>query len=79
MRISLIITVFILVNAAYGLAYLTQNVEYPVERPESIFISSLTSWIMGAIINTIFYNYIIIPYELGINLYNPLISIKELL
>lgn len=55
MWISLITTVVIRVPVAYGLAYLTRSTEYPTGRPESIFISLLTSWVMGAIINTIFY------------------------
>ena len=55
MWISLFTTVIIRVPVAYGLAYLTRSPEYPTGRPESIFISLLTSWVMGAIINTIFY------------------------
>lgn len=55
MWISLITTVVIRVPVAYGLAYLTRSAKYPTGRPESIFISLLTSWVMGAIINTIFY------------------------
>ncbi|HSH35869.1 MATE family efflux transporter [Schnuerera sp.] len=55
MWISLITTVVIRVPVAYGLAYLTRSAEYPTGRPESIFISLLTSWVVGAIINTIFY------------------------
>ena len=55
MWISLLTTVVIRVPVAYGLAYLTRSPEYPTGRPESIFISLLTSWVMGAIINTIFY------------------------
>lgn len=55
MWISLITTVVIRVPVAYGLAYLTRSAEYPTGRPESIFISLLASWVMGAIINTIFY------------------------
>ena len=55
MWISLLTTVVIRVPVAYGLAYLTRSENYPTGRPESIFISLLTSWVMGAIINTIFY------------------------
>lgn len=55
MWISLITTVVIRVPVAYGLAYLTRSAKYPTGRPESIFISLLASWVMGAIINTIFY------------------------
>ncbi|MBU5294149.1 MATE family efflux transporter [Anaerosalibacter bizertensis] len=55
MWISLLTTVVIRVPVAYGLAYLTRSENYPTGRPESIFISLLTSWVMGAIINIIFY------------------------
>lgn len=55
MWISIITTVIIRVPVAYGLAYLTRSEQYPNGRPESIFISLLASWIMGAIINTIFF------------------------
>src|SRR5690606_27156798 len=51
MWISLLTTVVIRVPVAYGLAYLTRSENYPTGRPESIFISLLTSWVMGAIIN----------------------------
>lgn len=55
MWISLITTVVIRVPVAYGIAYLTRSESYPTGRPESIFISLLTSWSIGAIITTIFY------------------------
>lgn len=55
MWISLIITVLIRVPSAYGLAYLTRSAAYPIGRPESIFISLLLSWTLGAVITTIFY------------------------
>ena len=55
MWISLFTTVIVRVPVAYGLAYLTRSENFPTGRPESIFISLLTSWVMGAIINTIFY------------------------
>lgn len=55
MWISLITTVVLRVPVAYGIAYLTRSETYPTGRPESIFISLLTSWTMGAIITVLFY------------------------
>lgn len=55
MWISLITTVGIRVPVAYGIAYLTRSPAYPTGRPESIFISLLTAWTMGALITTFFY------------------------
>ena len=48
MWISLITTVVIRVPVAYGLAALTHS-------PDSLFISLLTSWVMGAVLTTIAY------------------------
>ena len=48
MWISLITTVVIRVPIAYGLATLTHS-------PDSLFISLLTSWVMGAVLTTIAY------------------------
>ncbi len=55
MWISLITTVAIRVPVAYGLAYLTRSEQYPVGRCESVFISLLVSWTLGAVITFIFY------------------------
>ncbi|MBZ2174450.1 MATE family efflux transporter [Schnuerera sp. xch1] len=55
MWISLITTVVLRVPVAYGIAYLTRSETYPTGRPESIFISLLTAWTMGAIITVLFY------------------------
>jgi putative MATE family efflux protein len=55
MWISLMTTVLFRVPAAYGIAYLTRSPAYPNGRPESIFISLLLSWTMGAVITSIFY------------------------
>ncbi|HHY13875.1 MAG TPA: MATE family efflux transporter, partial [Thermoanaerobacterales bacterium] len=55
MWLSLIITIFLRVPTAYGLAYLTQSAQYPHGRPESIFISLLVAWVVGAVITSIFY------------------------
>lgn len=55
MWISLIATVAIRVPVAYGMAYLTVSEQYPKGRCESIFISLLFSWTLGAIITFFFY------------------------
>lgn len=55
MWISIITTIVIRVPIAYCIAYLTQSETYPTGRPESVFISLLISWIIGAIINVLFY------------------------
>ena len=55
MWISIITTVIVRVPVAYGIAYLTRSETHPTGRPESIFISLLVSWTMGAIITTFFY------------------------
>ena len=55
MWISLISTVAIRVPIAYGLAFITRSPEFPNGRPESVFISLLCSWVLGAIITTVFY------------------------
>ena len=50
MWISIITTVVLRVPIAYGLAFLTRSADYPVGRPESVFISLLASWVLGALI-----------------------------
>ena len=55
MWISLVSTVVIRVPIAYGLAYFTRSTEFPNGREESVFISLLVSWLMGAIITIFFY------------------------
>ena len=55
MWISLISTVAIRVPIAYGLAFISRSPEFPNGRPESVFISLLCSWVLGAIITSIFY------------------------
>lgn len=55
MWISLITTVIIRVPIAYGLAYLTRSATYPTGRPESIFISLLLSWVIGALMSYFFF------------------------
>lgn len=55
MWISLITTVIIRVPVAYGISYLTRTPELPFGRCECIQISLLATWILGAVITTIFY------------------------
>lgn len=55
MWISLITTVFLRVPIAYGIAYLTRSEAYPTGRPESIFISLLASWTIGAVITALYF------------------------
>lgn len=55
MWISLITTVFLRVPIAYGIAYFTRSEAYPTGRPESIFISLLVSWTLGAVITALYY------------------------
>jgi len=55
MWISLATTVLIRIPIAYGIAYLTRTPELPTGRQECIFISLLCSWVLGAVITTIFY------------------------
>lgn len=55
MWISIVTTVIIRVPMAYGIAMLTRSEAYATGRPESIFISLLTSWTFGAIISFVFY------------------------
>lgn len=55
MWISLITTVIFRVPLAYGISFLTRTEELPFGRFECIQISLLASWIMGAVLTTIFY------------------------
>lgn len=55
MWISLITTIIVRVPIAYGIAYLTRSETYPTGRPESVFISLLMSWTIGAIITAVFF------------------------
>ena len=56
MWISLITTVILRIPLAYGLAYLTRSAEYANGRPESLFISLLACWVIGALITVFFYS-----------------------
>mgnify|MGYP002509940920 FL=1 len=55
MWISIVMTIFLRVPIAYGLIYLTKSAQYPSGRKESIYISLLVSWVLGAIITGVFY------------------------
>lgn len=55
MWISLLTTVVIRVPIAYALAYFTRTPAMPNGQPESLFISLLISWILGAVLSCIFY------------------------
>lgn len=55
MWISLITTVGLRVPIAYGLAYLTRSELYPTGRPESVFVSLLVSWTLGAVLSYAFF------------------------
>lgn len=55
MWISMVTTVAIRIPLAYGISYLTRTPELPYGRYECIWISLLTSWVLGAIITFIFY------------------------
>ena len=55
MWISLITTVGLRVPIAYGLAHLSRSELHPTGRPESVFISLLISWTLGAAITYAFF------------------------
>ena len=55
MWISVFTTVVVRIPVAYGIAYLTTSAAYPNGRQECIFISLLCSWLMGALVTTLFY------------------------
>ena len=55
MWISIIMTIIIRVPIAYGLAYLTRSPELPQGRQESVYISLLISWIIGAVMTGVAY------------------------
>lgn len=55
MWISVFTTVVVRVPIAYGVAYFTRSQQDPGGRQESIFISLLCSWLVGATVTVIFY------------------------
>lgn len=55
MWISLATTILIRVPIAYGISFLTRTPDLPNGRQECVFISLLSSWLIGALITFIFY------------------------
>lgn len=55
MIVSFLTTIVIRVPLAYGIAYFTRSEALPGGTPDSIFISLLISWVMGAVLTTLFY------------------------
>lgn len=55
MWVSILTTIVIRVPIAYGIAFLTRSESQPGGTPDSIFISLLISWIMGAVLTAVFY------------------------
>ena len=55
MWISILTTIVIRVPIAYGIAFLTRSEAQPVGTPDSIFISLLVSWVIGAAVTAVSY------------------------
>ena len=55
MWISLITTIFLRIPLAYGISYFTRTPELPIGNKECIQISLVITWILGALITTLFY------------------------
>lgn len=55
MWISMVSTIIIRVPLAYGLVHITKTPELPQGQRACIFISLLMSWVLGAVITSIFY------------------------
>ena len=55
MWISIATTILIRVPIAYGISFLTRTPELPNGRQECVFISLLSSWLIGALITFLFY------------------------
>ena len=55
MWIAIISTVFIRIPTAYGIAWFTRTPDLPYGRCESVYISLLVSWSLGALITYLFY------------------------
>lgn len=55
MWISMVSTIIIRVPLAYGLVHLTKTPEVPQGQRACIFVSLLMSWVLGAVITSIFY------------------------
>lgn len=55
MWISLFTTVVIRVPLAYSIAYLTRSEEWPHGQPIAMYVSLLTTWVLGALITWLWY------------------------
>lgn len=55
MWLSVFQTFVLRMGLAYGLVYLTRSEQFPQGRKECIFVSLLVSWLIGALLNFIFY------------------------
>ncbi len=55
MWISFVTTFVVRMPLAYGIAYATRSEAQPNGTPDSIFISLLISWVMGALLTTVCY------------------------
>ena len=55
MIISLVTTVAIRVPLAYTIAHFTKSETLPAGSPDSLFISLLISWVIGALLSCFFY------------------------
>lgn len=55
MWISFVTTVVIRVPIAYAMAYFTKSAAQPAGSPDSLYVSLLVAWILGATITTVFY------------------------
>ncbi len=57
MIISLVTTVAIRVPLAYTIAHFTKSETLPAGSPDSLFISLLISWVIGALLSCFFYRF----------------------
>lgn len=55
MWISIFTAIGLRVPIAYGIAYFTRSELYPTGRPESVFISLLIAWTLGALVTSVLY------------------------
>jgi Na+-driven multidrug efflux pump len=55
MWITIVTNVVLRVPIAYSLAALTKSAEYPAGHPDSVYLSMMISWVIGAILSFIYY------------------------
>lgn len=55
MWISLFTTVIVRVPIAYTMAWATRSESLPAGSPDSLFVSLLISWVLGALVTVVFY------------------------